>query len=154
MRLRSGLEGFFNRQSDWDWTWGPLRHLRPPRQESMRPWLWVRLFLAMTLLGLLSLALLVAADVYGIRWLTTRHVPPPPALAEAQTTLAAMAADRSTQALLIGLLFCLPPLFFTFCLPYHWAWNCRAARLRQEKPDVEEKRLLPGVWPPPVERRT
>ena len=105
-------ERFFNWQSDMDWAWGPLLRLRPARSEPIRPWLWVRLFVAMTLLGVLLLGLSVAADVFGMRWASSRHVPLPPAVAEAQATLAAMVSDRDTEALLLGLLAGLPPLFF------------------------------------------
>ena len=151
-------ERFFNWQSDMDWAWGPLLRLRPARSEPIRPWVWVRLFVAMTLLGVLLLGLLVAADVFGMRWAKSKRVPLPPAVAEAQATVAAMASDRDTQVLLLGLLVGLPPLFFALCLPYHWAWNQRAARVRivgvgKEAGKKGEEPAEADVWPPPIRPR-
>ena len=143
-------ERFFNWQSDMDWFWGPLVRLRPARSEQIRPWVWVRLFVAMTLLGVLFLGLLVAADVFVMRWARSRHVPLPPTVTEAQATLAAMASDRDTQVLLLGMLVGLPPLFLALCLPYHWAWNRRATRVTKDKEEEEEVEVEPDVWPPPI----
>ena len=61
------LENFFNWQSDMDWTWGPFLMLRPPRDIPMRPWVWVRLFSALSLIGCLLIALLGFVCILGPR---------------------------------------------------------------------------------------
>ncbi len=144
-------ERFFNWQSDMDWAWGPLLPLRPPRTTLMRPWVWVRLFLAFTALGLLLLALIAALCVLLPRLAAANHSPLPPVASETLSTLQAMGADPGTRLLLIGIALSLPVLFFAFCLPYHWAWNRRAARLRETGEEAEEAREAEraGVWPPP-----
>ncbi len=144
-------ERFFNRQSDADWTWGPFVSLRPPQDAPIRPWVWVRLFVIFTTLGLLLVGLIALPCALLPQWAAANHRPLSPLVAEAITTLAAMVADRQTRILLLGLLLALPALFFLFCLPYHWAWNRRAARLRAAPPapDVPDE---PGLWPPPVRR--
>ncbi len=144
-------ERFFNWQSDMDWAWGPLLPLRPPRATTMRPWVWVRLFLAFTALGLLLLALAVFLCMMLPRFAAARHSTLPPVVSETLSTLQAMGADPGTRVLLTGLGLSLPLLFFTFCLPYHWAWNRRAARLREtgeQALDMGEART--GVWPPAI----
>jgi hypothetical protein len=143
-------EQFFNWQSDMDWAWGPLLPLRPGRDTPIRPWVWARLFLVFTTLGLLLLALLALACVLLPRLAAARHYAPPAALSETLATLRAMATDPGTQRLLIGLAFCLPPLFFLACLPYHWAWNRRAARLGlgETRLPAPEKAPDGRVWPP------
>ena len=146
-------ERFFNWQSDMDWAWGPLLPLRPPRDTAMRPWVWVRLFLAFTALGLLLLALVVSLCVLLPRFAASEHRTLPPPVSETLSTLQAMVADPGTRVLLLGLALSLPVLFFTFCLPYHWAWNRRAARLRERVgPEKErtEAETPAGVWPPAI----
>ena len=143
-------EQFFNRQSDWNWAWGPFLPLRPPPSKPLRPWVWVQLFLAFTALGLLLLALLEMVVAMLPQWALSQHRPLPASVSETLAALHAMGADPGTRLLLICLVLCLPPLFFLFCLPYHWAWNRRAAR-RQE--DTSEAKAMPetaGVWPPPI----
>lgn len=143
-------ERFFNWQSDMDWTWGPLLPLRPPRETVMRPWVWTRLFLAFTVLGLLLLALVALLCVLLPRLAATERRSLPPLVSETLSTLLAMGADPGARLLLLGLALSLPPMFFTFCLPYHWAWNRRAARLREQgerAPEVVKARA--DVWPPP-----
>ncbi len=139
-------ERFFNAQSDQDWTWGPFVSLRPPRARPIEVWVWTRLFLIFTALGLSLLGLLTLAFTLLPR-LVPRHQPLPPPLPETLATLHAMAADPGTRLVLIGLLLALPPLFFLFCLPYHWAWNRRAARLAAEG-GRDEAEAEAGVWPP------
>jgi len=144
-------ERFFNWQSDMDWAWGPLLPLRPPRAAEMRPWVWMRLFLAFTALGLIGLALVVLLCVLLPRLTAANHSALPPLVSETLSTLQAMVADPGTRVLLAGLVLSLPLLFFTFCLPYHWAWNRRAARLREQgetAPEVSAARA--GVWPPEI----
>lgn len=142
-------ERFFNWQSDMDWAWGPLLPLRPARETAIRPWVWVRLFLAFTALGLLLVALVAFLCVLLPRLAAAEHRSLPPPVSETLATLQAMGADPSTRVLLLGLVLSLPLLFFTFCLPYHWAWNRRAVRLREQGkalPKVAEARA--DVWPP------
>lgn len=144
-------ERFFNWQSDMDWAWGPLLPLRPPRETTLRPWVWVRLFLAFTVLGLLLVALVVFLCALLTRLAAAEHRSLPPLVSETLSTLQAMGADPGTRVLLLGLALSLPLLFFTFCLPYHWAWNRRAARLREQKarePEPAEARA--DVWPPAI----
>ena len=135
-------ERFFNAQSDQDWTWGPFVSLRPPCARPMEVWVWLRLFLIFTALGLSLLGLLSLVVVLAPH-LVPRHQPLPETLA----TLHMMAADPGTRLVLIGLLLALPPLFFLFCLPYHWAWNRRAARLAADESSKEPSEAA-GVWPP------
>jgi len=144
-------EAFFNRQGDADWTWGPFVSLRPPRDTPIRPWMWTRLFVIFSALGLPAVALPALLCVLLPRWAVANHRPLPPPLAETITTSKAMAADPQTQVLLLGLLLSLPVLFFLFCLPYHWAWNRRAARLRANPPATAPCDP-PDQWPPPVRR--
>lgn len=140
-------ERFFNWQSDLDWTWGPLLPLRPPSNRLIQPWVWVRLFLVFTGLGLLLLALCVLLSVLLPRFASLQHWSLPLSVTETLATLRAMITDPGTRLLLIGIALSLPPLFFAFCLPYHWAWNQRAARLQNE--DVLRKvSAQVGVWPP------
>ena len=139
-------ERFFNAQSDQDWTWGPFVSLRPARDLPIRPWVWMRLFLIFTALGLGLLGLVSLAVVLVPR-LVPRHKPLPPPLRETLATLQVIAADPSTWLMLLGLLLALPPLFFLFCLPYHWAWNRRAARLAVDEGSRESCEGA-GVWPP------
>ncbi len=144
-------ERFFNWQSDMDWAWGPLLPLRPPRDMAIRPWVWARLFLAFTALGLLLLALLAFLGAMLLRLAAAQHSPLPPLVSETLSTLQAIGADPATRVLLLALALSLPLLFFTFCLPYHWAWNQRAARLWEQKarePEPAEARA--DVWPPPI----
>ena len=141
-------ERFFNWQSDMDWAWGPLLPLRPPRDAPIRPWVWVRLFLAFTLLGVLLLGLLTLLCAFLPPLAAARHQPLPPFVLETITTLRSMGSDPATAALLLGLLLCLPVLFFAFCLPYHWAWNRRAARLRKAGNTRQKQEATAGVWPP------
>jgi len=143
-------ERFFNWQSDMDWAWGPLLPLRPPRETVMRPWVWVRLFLAFTALGLLLLVLIAFLCVLLPRLTAAEHYSMPPLVSETLSTLQAIGADPGTRTLLLGLALSLPLLFFTCCLPYHWAWNRRAARLwgqGERMPEVAPARA--EVWPPP-----
>ena len=144
----SGWERFFNAQSDQDWTWGPFVSLRPVRDQPIAVWVWTRLFLIFTTLGLGLLALLSLAVVLVPR-LVPRHQPLPPPLPETLATLHTMAADPGTRLTLLGLLLALPPLFFLFCLPYHWAWNRRAERLKHgaEMGEVDPESAV-NVWPP------
>ena len=139
-------EQFFNAQSDQDWTWGPFVSLRPARDLPIHPWVWARLFLIFTALGLSFLGLLALAVVL-VPLVAARHQPLPPPLPETQATLQTMAADPGTRLVLIGLVLALPPLFFLFCLPYHWAWNRRAGRLAGEEGSREPSEAV-GVWPP------
>ena len=143
-------ERFFNGQSDMDWAWGPLLPLRPPPTEPIHPWVWMRLFLVFTGLGSLLLALLAFLCVMLPQWARTQHYLLPPAVSETFSTLRVMGTDPVTRLLLVVLVLCLPPLFFLFCLPYHWAWNRRAARLQQGESGTEAVTERTGVWPPSI----
>lgn len=140
-------ERFFNRQSDWDWAWGPLLPLRPPPRQPIRPWVWTQLFLAFTALGILLLALLTLIVVMLPRWALSQHRPLPASVSETLATLHTMGTDPGTRLILIALALSLPPLFFLFCLPYHWAWNKRAARLPKETSGATE---TTDVWSPSI----
>ena len=143
-------ERFFNWQSDMDWTWGPFLSLRPARDQPMRPWVWVRLFTALSLAGLAFVGLVGGLCVFGPRIAARQHWGVPPALAETLATLRAMGNDPASQALLLGIVFCLPLLFFAFCLPFHLAWNRRAARLTLLEPPKLDTPA--DVWPPAPNR--
>ena len=142
------LEHFFNWQSDMDWTWGPFLPLRPPRDVPMRPWVWVRLFAALTLIGCLLIALGGVVCVLGPRLAARQHWNVPPMLTETLATLTAMGTDADLRLLLIGLALCLPLLFFAFCFPFHAAWNRRAAWLSAQAPPPETQAAQTDVWPP------
>ena len=144
-------ERFFNWQSDLDWTWGPFLPLRPPRDVPMRPWVWVRLFAALSLAGSLFVALGGMICVFGPRVAARQHWAVPASLAELLATLTAMAQDPASEALLLGMAFSLPPVFFGACLPFHVAWNRRAARLSLLPPEVPK--ALEDVWPPAPNQR-
>ncbi len=141
-------ERFFNWQSDMDWAWGPLLPLRPPHEAAMRPWVWVRLFLAFTALGLLLVGLAAFLCVLLPRLAAAQHQTLPPFVSETLSTLRAMGADPATRLLLLCLVLSLPLLFFTFCLPYHWAWNRRAARRQEQGAEASEAaETRADVWP-------
>lgn len=150
------LEVFFNWQTDMDWAWGPFLPLRPPRDSPMTPWVWVRLFAVFTLLGGLLSGAAGVGCVFGPRLAAQQHWSVPPPVLETLTTLAAMGADPSFRRLLLGLALCLPPLFFFACLPFHVAWNRRAARLSSpalsaqaaEKEGPEDTKGQAAIWPP------
>ena len=144
-------ERFFNWQSDQDWTWGPFLPLRPARDTPIRPWVWARLFLALSLAGLLGLTLLGVVSIWEPRLAARQHWTMPPGVGETLGTLKAMGNDPATQALLIGLGLSLPLVFALACLPFHVAWNRRAARLAR-MPAADTKTVggttSEDVWPP------
>ena len=143
------LERFFNWQTDMDWAWGPFLGLRPPRDRPLQPWVWTRLFVAFTLLGLLLLALAALSVVLLPKLAAAQHWAVPPGVVETRATLLTMAAERGFQWTMAGLLLSLPGLFFLACLPFHAAWNRRAARLAAlpaaETPTAHSEG---DVWPP------
>ncbi len=142
-------ELFFNWQSDQDWTWGPFLALRPARDAPIRPWVWARLFLALSLAGGLGLTGLGLICVWGPRLAARQHWDVPPVVTETLATLAAMGVDPATQALLLGIGLSLPLVFALACLPFHVAWNRRAARLaRVPVADAETTETTDDVWPP------
>ena len=148
-------ERFFNWQSDMDWTWGPFLSLRPARTQPMQPWVWVRLFTALSLAGSLLVVLAGVICVLGPRIAAGQHWSLSPAAHETLGTLAAMGADPASRVLLIGMIFSLPLLFFAFCLPFHLAWNRRATRLAAAAPALEPEQGEPGrteSWPPAPKR--
>ena len=144
-------ERFFNWQSDQGWTWGPLVSLRPSRDAFMRPWIWVRLFLIFTVIGIATIGAVGVVCLAIPVIASAEHRPAPPWLIETLTTLQAMLSDHATEAKLACLFLCLPLLFFAFCLPYHWAWNRRAERLSQTD-DTSQVSSDITVWPPPPTR--
>ena len=139
-------ERFFNWQSDMDWTWGPFLPLRPARTEAIRPWVWARLFVALSGAGGLLIGLAGVVCVWGPKLAARQHRHLPPGVTETLGTLAAMGSDPSLLGLLIGIVLCLPLLFFGFCLPFHLAWNNRAARLSAAGPAQEG--AASDTWPP------
>jgi len=145
-------ERFFNGQSDLDWTWGPFLALRPARDVPMQPWVWVRLFVALSLAGALLVVLVGMVCVLGPKVAAQQHWAVPPGASETLATLSAMAADTGLRLAAIGIVLSLPLLFFGFCLPFHLAWNRRAARLaRLPHPGAREappEETRPDVWPP------
>ena len=152
-------ERFFNWQSDMDWTWGPFLPLRPARDTPMPPWVWVRLFLALSGAGMLLIGLGGLMCVFGPRLAVQQHWAVPPGVAETLRTMAAMTADNGVRLAATEIVLCLPLLFFGFCLPFHLAWNRRAARLAQGLPpaaqdaaseDAPEETL--ETWPPAPKR--
>ena len=145
--IMDALEHFFNWQSDMDWAWGPLLFLRPPRDAPIRPWVWVRLFLAFTLLGVLLLGLLAVLCVFLPKIAVLRHQRLPDTVEWIIEVLRLTVHDPALTDL-ICLALSLPALFFAFCLPYHWAWNRRAARLRKARNPMQKQSDTTGVWPP------
>lgn len=142
---KTGWERFFNWQSDLDWTWGPFLTLRPNREKPIRPWVWLRLFLIFTGLGLLLIGAAASVFLVLLKAVAAPHSTVSPVLRDTLTTLQEVLLDATTQAVLFGLLLSLPLLFTTFCFPYHWAWNRRAERLcRLPRPPGD----IPNVWPP------
>ena len=150
--MTDALEHFFNWQSDTDWTWGPFLPLRPPRDVPMRPWVWVRLFAALSLVGSLLIGFGGVVCVLLPRIAARQQWAVPPPLAETLATLTAMGADPSLQWSLIGLGLSLPLLFFAACLPFHVAWNRRAAR-RASLPKTPAPEAPSDVWPPAPHKR-
>ena len=117
----------------------------------MPVWVWARLFLALSVAGLALVGLVALGCVLGPKLAASQHWRVPPGVSETLGTLAAMAADPGLRLTALGLFLCLPLLFFGFCLPFHAAWNRRAARLSAEA-DFEagkaEAERAAGVWPP------
>ena len=120
--------------------------LRPARTEAIPPWVWVRLFVALSGAGALLVVLTGLVGVWGPRLAARQHWHVPPGVTETLGTLTAMGSDPGSLGLLIGTLLCLPLLFFAFCLPFHLAWNRRAARLSAAEPARQEAGL--ESWPP------
>ena len=149
-------ERFFNWQSDLDWTWGPFLPLRPARDVLIQPWVWVRLFLALSGAGAMLIVLGGAACVLGPKVAASQHWVVPAGAAETLATLSAMGADTGFRLTAAGLVFSLPLLFFGFCLPFHLAWNRRAARLAQgPHPAAQEaasEEAPSTTWPPAPKR--
>lgn len=141
-------ERFFNWQSDQDWTWGPFLPLRPARNVPMQPWVWVRLFLALSLAGSAAVVLGEIGCLWGPKLAAQQHWSVPPAVTETLGTLTAMGADPGTRVLLFGIVLSLPLLFFAACLPFHLAWNRRAARLPAARP-ADHSVSVAETWPPP-----
>ena len=139
-------EQFFNWQSDMDWTWGPFVSLRPPQNQPMPSGVWVRLFLILSITGIVLVGLLMILIWQLPAIASAARQPLPQSELETIRTLRGMYGDPATQALLIGLIFVLPPLFFIFCLPYHEAWNRRAARLQEILSETIPEQE--NVWPP------
>ncbi len=150
-------ERFFNWQSDMDWTWGPFLPLRPARDVPMQPWIWVRLFVALSGVGALLVILGGAACVLGPKVAARQHWGVPAGAAETLATLSAMTANTGFRLAVIGIILSLPLLFFGFCLPFHLAWNRRAARLSQgSHPAAQEaasEEPPPKIWPPAPTKR-
>ena len=150
-------ERFFNWQSDMDWTWGPFLPLRPARNVPMRPWVWVRLFAALSGAGAMLIVLVGMACVLGPNVAASQHWGVPAGVAETLATLAAMMSDTGFRVTAAGIVLSLPLLFFGFCLPFHLAWNRRALRLAQEtRPAIQgatAEEAPPEVWPPAPRKR-
>ncbi len=149
-------ERFFNWQSDIDWTWGPFLALRPARDMPMRPWVWVRLFAALSLAGALLVVLGGVACVLGPKVAASQHWVVPTGAAETLATLSAMTSDTGFRLAAAGIVLSLPPLFFGFCLPFHLAWNRRALRLAQGPCRTDQEAATeetpPEIWPPAPNR--
>ena len=141
-------EMFFNWQSDQDWTWGPFLHLRPARNLPIQPWVWVRLFTALSLAGLSVVVIGGIACVWGPKIAAEQRWAVPPAVTETLGVISAMGGDTETRVLLTGLLLSLPLLFFAACLPFHLAWNRRATRLSASPPAEVQTTATADTWPP------
>ncbi len=140
-------EWFFNWQSDMDWTWGPFLPLRPARTQAIQPWVWVRLFLALSGAGAVLVVLVGGICVWGPKMAARQHWRLPPGVTETLGTLAVMGSDPSLVGLLLGIVLCLPLLFFAFCLPFHLAWNKRAVWLSAAAGAAREE-VASDTWPP------
>ena len=138
-------ERFFNWQSDQDWTWGPFVSLRPVQSEPIRPWVWLRLFLIFTGLGMTLLGTLAIAGFILTKAISKKQLAFSPFVSDTLATVQGMLVDTTAQTVIAVLFLSLPLLFAAFCLPYHWAWNRRASRLAEEK--LTTPNALP-VWPP------
>ena len=143
--MLDAFERFFNWQSDGDWFWGPLLHLRPPRNVRMTRRFWLKMIGIVAFYAVPGEAVLVSLLAY-YDYATAQHHDtkiPPVAVAENWITTASPQAVLSSSALLIA--FCI-----LWCVCQHWAWNRRADRLNREpillEPVVTNS---PGVWPPP-----
>jgi hypothetical protein len=138
-------ERFFNWQSDQDWTWGPFVSMRPIQSEPIRPWVWLRLFLIFTGLGMTLTGTLVSVYFIVSRAISKRQLPASPIVSDTLATVQGMLLDPTTQIAVASLFLSLPLLFALFCLPYHWAWNRRANRLVGHGPPKIDSH---SVWPP------
>lgn len=138
-------ERFFNWQSDQDWTWGPFVSMRPVQSEQIRPWVWLRLFLIFTGLGMTLIGTLVSIYFIVSRAISKHQLPASPVVSDTLATVQGMLLDPTTQIAVASLFLSLPLLFALFCLPYHWAWNRRAGRQVGQKPSALHDL---SVWPP------
>ena len=120
--------------------------LRPARTEAIAPWVWARLFAALSGAGGLLVVLAGVVCVEGPKMAAREQWRLPPGVAETLGTLAAMGSDPGSWGLLVGIGLCLPLLFFAFCLPFHLAWNKRAGRLSAAGAMPEE--AAADIWPP------
>ena len=138
-------ERFFNWQSDQDWSWGPFVSLRPVQSEPLRPWVWLRLFLIFTGLGLTLTGTLAIVYFILSKAIFKQQLHVSPFVSDTLATVQGMLLDPTTQTAFVSLFLSLPLLFALFCLPYHWAWNRRASRVAgQMLPQMNDR----GVWPP------
>ena len=138
-------ERFFNWQSDQDWTWGPFVSLRPVQSEPLRPWVWLRLFLIFTGLGMTLVGTLAIGFFFLSKAIAKQQPPVSPFVSDTLATVQGMLLDPTTQTVFASLFLSLPLLFALFCLPYHWAWNRRASRVAgQIPPQIHAQ----SVWPP------
>jgi len=138
-------ERFFNWQSDQDWSWGPFVSLRPVQSEPLRPWVWLRLFLIFTGLGITLTGTLAIVYFILSNAIFKQHLHVSPFVSDTLATVQGMLLDPTTQTVVVSLFLSLPLLFALFCLPYHWAWNRRASRVAgQMLPQMNDR----GVWPP------
>lgn len=139
------LENFFNWLSDMDWGWGPLLHLRPPKNVRMTFGFWLKLLGYCVLFAAPIGAILGSFLAYYDYAIAKHHEPkiPPVIVTENWINKSSPQMVLSDCALLIA--FCI-----LICVCQHWAWNRRADRLNREgimtTPAATE---LAGVWPPP-----
>ena len=138
-------ERFFNWQSDQDWSWGPFVSLRPVQSEPLRPWVWLRLYLIFTGLGLTLIGTLAIVYFILSKAIFKHQLHVSPFVSDTLATVQGMLIDPTTQTAFVSLFLSLPLLFALFCLPYHWAWNRRASRVAGQ--------MLPQMndhceWPP------
>ena len=120
----------------------------------MPVWVWARLFLALSVGGLMLIGLAALGCVLSPKVAASQHWRVPPGASETLGTLAAMTADPGLRLTALGVFLSLPLLFFGFCLPFHAAWNRRARRLSAAaRSQAEDAGREEGVWPPaPLER--
>lgn len=139
------LENFFNCQNDWDWWWGPMLFLRPPKDIRIGAKQIVWYFVPSTI-ATGPCALLVSA--FGMVYFpSVYHITRRPGMQPSPSQVIAVTRYLMTLPIFQVVLVAATILVIVYWVGTIWAWNRRADRLRTEERAPEDA-PEPGDWPP------